>query len=110
VGGNVQSHNYQIPRAQWCFPAIYPGNGGGCYSRQLWTGASISVHWLRWVFQLFQDVDNIHGLGGMVSMAATGASGVATGNFRIFENFLEKSGAKVHLDTEVNLLRFSIPF
>ncbi|KAF8845457.1 FAD/NAD(P)-binding domain-containing protein [Paxillus ammoniavirescens] len=48
-----------------------------------------------------QDVDNIHGLGGMVSMAATGASGVATGNFRIFENFLEKSGAKVHLDTEV---------
>ncbi|KAF9229709.1 FAD/NAD(P)-binding domain-containing protein [Gyrodon lividus] len=48
-----------------------------------------------------QDVDGIHALEGMTSMAATGASGVATGNFRIFENFLEKSGAKVHLNTEV---------
>lgn len=37
----------------------------------------------------------------MVCMAATGASGVASGNFRIFENFLNKSGANVHLDTEV---------
>ena len=37
----------------------------------------------------------------MVSLAADGAVGVATGNFRIFENFLNHSGANVYLDTEV---------
>jgi prenylcysteine oxidase/farnesylcysteine lyase len=48
-----------------------------------------------------QDVGKIHGLGCMVCMAATGASSVASGNFRIFENFLNNSDANVHLNTEV---------
>ncbi|KIJ68794.1 hypothetical protein HYDPIDRAFT_107052 [Hydnomerulius pinastri MD-312] len=52
-----------------------------------------------------QDVDKIHTLEGLCSMAATGASGVATGNFRIFENFLENSGAQVHLNTEVKEIK-----
>lgn len=37
----------------------------------------------------------------MAAMAATGAVGVASGNFHIFENFLNKSDANVHLNTEV---------
>ncbi|KAF8446323.1 FAD/NAD(P)-binding domain-containing protein [Boletus edulis BED1] len=48
-----------------------------------------------------QDVSRIHALGCMVCMAATGAVGVASGNFRIFENFLNKSDANVYLNTEV---------
>ncbi|KAG9314697.1 hypothetical protein JVU11DRAFT_5504 [Chiua virens] len=48
-----------------------------------------------------QDVSKIHALGCMVSMAATGAVGVASGNRRIFENFLNESGANVYLDTQV---------
>ncbi|KAF8557352.1 FAD/NAD(P)-binding domain-containing protein [Imleria badia] len=48
-----------------------------------------------------QDVNKIHALGCMVCMAATSAVGVASGNFRIFENFLNKSDANVYLNTEV---------
>ncbi|KAH0838635.1 FAD/NAD(P)-binding domain-containing protein [Lanmaoa asiatica] len=48
-----------------------------------------------------QDVGKIHALGCMTSMAAAGAVGVASGNFRIFENFLNKSESNVHLNTEV---------
>jgi len=48
-----------------------------------------------------QDVDEIHALEGLCSMAASGASGVEAGNFKIFEHFLNHSGATVHLNTEV---------
>lgn len=37
----------------------------------------------------------------MVCMAATNAVGVASGNFRIFESFLDQSDANVYLNTEV---------
>jgi prenylcysteine oxidase/farnesylcysteine lyase len=50
-----------------------------------------------------QNVDQIHALGGAVSMAASGASGVVTGNFRIFEQFLENSTANVFLNTNVGI-------
>ncbi|KAG2070713.1 FAD/NAD(P)-binding domain-containing protein [Suillus decipiens] len=52
-----------------------------------------------------QDVDKIHALGGAVSMAANGASGVAAGNFLIFEQFLENSTAKVFLNTNVKEIK-----
>jgi prenylcysteine oxidase/farnesylcysteine lyase len=50
-----------------------------------------------------QNVDKIHALGGAISMAANGASGVAAGNFLIFEQFLENSTAKVFLNTNVGV-------
>ncbi|KAI6032073.1 FAD/NAD(P)-binding domain-containing protein [Pisolithus microcarpus] len=48
-----------------------------------------------------QDVDKIHALEGTCSLAATGASAVRDGNFLIFENFLNRSGANVYLNSEV---------
>ena len=50
---------------------------------------------------ILQDVGKIHALGCMVCMASAGAFGVASGNFRIFENFLNNSDANVYLNTEV---------
>ncbi|KAH7930566.1 FAD/NAD(P)-binding domain-containing protein [Leucogyrophana mollusca] len=52
-----------------------------------------------------QNIDEIHALEGACSMAASGASGVSTGNYHIFEHFLEKSGAKVHLNTNVKEIK-----
>lgn len=49
-----------------------------------------------------QNVDAIHAIEGLCSMAATGAAGVQGGNFQLFENFLEASGAKVMLNTNVS--------
>jgi prenylcysteine oxidase/farnesylcysteine lyase len=37
----------------------------------------------------------------MVCMAAVSAFGVASGNFRIFENFINNSDANLYLDTKV---------
>ncbi|PPQ63712.1 hypothetical protein CVT24_004292 [Panaeolus cyanescens] len=48
-----------------------------------------------------QNVDSIHALEGACSMAATGATGIAGGNFQIFEAFVNRSGANVFLDTTV---------
>ncbi|EST09280.1 Prenylcysteine lyase [Kalmanozyma brasiliensis GHG001] len=42
-----------------------------------------------------QDTDAIHAFGAMVSLAASGATGVKTGNFRIFEEFAKRSGARI---------------
>ncbi|SNX83901.1 related to Prenylcysteine oxidase precursor [Melanopsichium pennsylvanicum] len=42
-----------------------------------------------------QDTDQIHGFGALVSLAATGATGVKAGNYRIFEEFAHRSGAKI---------------
>lgn len=38
----------------------------------------------------------------MCSLATTGAAGISGGNYRIFEQFLQRSGASVHLNTNVN--------
>ncbi|GAK66192.1 FAD/NAD(P)-binding domain-containing protein [Moesziomyces antarcticus] len=42
-----------------------------------------------------QDTDQIHGFGALVSLAASGATGVKKGNYRIFEEFARRSGARV---------------
>ncbi len=42
-----------------------------------------------------QDTDRIHGFGALVSLAASGADGVKTGNYRIFEEFARRSGARI---------------
>ncbi|TFK57561.1 FAD/NAD(P)-binding domain-containing protein [Heliocybe sulcata] len=51
-----------------------------------------------------QNLDRIHALESACSMAANGASSVKDGNFQIFEHFLKKSRARVHLNTTVNTL------
>ena len=48
-----------------------------------------------------QNLDEIHALEGMCSMAASGASSVKGGNFQLFQHFLARSGANVHLNTQV---------
>ncbi|TFK30726.1 hypothetical protein FA15DRAFT_690376 [Coprinopsis marcescibilis] len=48
-----------------------------------------------------QDADSIHALEGACSMAASGAAGVAGGNFQLFEQFLNRSGANIYLSTPV---------
>ncbi|EPQ61030.1 FAD/NAD P-binding domain-containing protein [Gloeophyllum trabeum ATCC 11539] len=54
-----------------------------------------------------QNVDRIHALEAACSMAANGASRVAGGNFQMFEHFLKKSGAHVHLNTAVKTLEYA---
>ena len=61
-----------------------------------------------WIF--VQNADYIHALEGGASMAATGATGIAGGNYQIFEKFIVESGANVYLDTPVGffwLLRWN---
>ena len=48
-----------------------------------------------------QDVDKLHALEGLVSMATDGAVTTTGGNFQIFAAFLDRSNAKVHLNTTV---------
>jgi len=48
-----------------------------------------------------QDVDSIHGLESACSLAAGGGSSVKGGNWQIFEQFVERSGAQIFLKTEV---------
>ncbi|KAG6857603.1 hypothetical protein H0H87_010171 [Tephrocybe sp. NHM501043] len=50
-----------------------------------------------------QNLDTIHGLGGTLSMATDDARGIEGGNFQIFEQFLKRSGANVHLNTLVSV-------
>ena len=52
--------------------------------------------------ECLQNVDEIHAVEGQVSLAADNAVGVKGGNFQIFQNFLARSGAKVHLNTTVS--------
>ncbi|KAF9479736.1 FAD/NAD(P)-binding domain-containing protein [Pholiota conissans] len=49
-----------------------------------------------------QNVRSLHALEGAVSMAGTGANGIAGGNFQLFEQFLNRSGANVYLNTPVS--------
>lgn len=55
-----------------------------------------------------QNTDEIHAVGGAVSMAADGAKGIAGGNYQIFEQFLNHSGANVYLNTRVSKFSYSI--
>ncbi|KAG6919572.1 hypothetical protein DXG01_004235 [Tephrocybe rancida] len=48
-----------------------------------------------------QNLDNIHGVGGTLSLATDGAKGIEGGNFQVFEQFLKRSGADIHLNTHV---------
>lgn len=48
-----------------------------------------------------QDVDKIHALEGLCSLAANGATSVKGGNFRLFEEFVRRSNASLHLNTTV---------
>ena len=50
-----------------------------------------------------QDVTELHALEGAASMATGGATGIQGGNIQLFEHFLKRSGASVHLNTTVNL-------
>ncbi|KAF8319809.1 FAD/NAD(P)-binding domain-containing protein [Clavulina sp. PMI_390] len=56
-----------------------------------------------------QNSDEINALMGTVSMATDGAVGVLGGNFQVFEQFLNHSDAKVHLNTKVTGLSFNPP-
>ncbi|KAF9458739.1 Prenylcysteine lyase-domain-containing protein [Collybia nuda] len=48
-----------------------------------------------------QNADRIHALEGAASLATSGARGIQGGNFQLFEQFLNHSGAKVFLGTTV---------
>ncbi|TFL03633.1 Prenylcysteine lyase-domain-containing protein [Pterulicium gracile] len=48
-----------------------------------------------------QDVEHIHALEGLVSLAANNVVSIKGGNFQVFENFLQRSGANVRLNTNV---------
>ncbi|KZS96897.1 FAD/NAD(P)-binding domain-containing protein, partial [Sistotremastrum niveocremeum HHB9708] len=54
-----------------------------------------------------QNADEINGLGGAVSMAADDASGVEGGNYQIFENFVNRSGATIFLNTPITSVKRS---
>ncbi|KAI0035282.1 FAD/NAD-P-binding domain-containing protein [Vararia minispora EC-137] len=52
-----------------------------------------------------QDVDTIHGLEAAVSLAASGAAAVEGGNWRVFDQFVKRSGARLLLNTEVQSIK-----
>jgi prenylcysteine oxidase/farnesylcysteine lyase len=52
-----------------------------------------------------ENTDEINGLSGAVSMAASGASDIEGGIYQIFEQFLNRSGANVYLNTKVSSSR-----
>lgn len=71
------------------------------------TGQGVSEQYIFEVIQAAtrvnydQNTDELHGLSGAVSMAAEGASDIEGGNYQIFEQFLNRSGANVYLNTKV---------
>ncbi|KAF8504494.1 FAD/NAD(P)-binding domain-containing protein [Russula emetica] len=48
-----------------------------------------------------QSIDSIHGLEAACALAADGGSTIKGGNWQIFEQFVERSGAQTFLKTEV---------
>jgi prenylcysteine oxidase/farnesylcysteine lyase len=52
-----------------------------------------------------QNTDEINGLSAAVSMASSGGSDIEGGNRQIFEQFLNRSGANVYLNTKVSSSR-----
>lgn len=55
-----------------------------------------------------QDVDAIHALEAAVSLAATGATAIEGGNWRVFDQFVKRSGAKLYLNDKVTINRNSL--
>ena len=53
-----------------------------------------------------QNANYIHALEGACGMAANGAVGIAGGNFQLYEQFLNRSGAKVYLNTPVSSIDY----
>ncbi|EJD55206.1 FAD/NAD(P)-binding domain-containing protein [Auricularia subglabra TFB-10046 SS5] len=51
-----------------------------------------------------QNLETIHGFGAVVSMSADKAYTVTSGNRKIFETFLQRSGANVLLNTQITRL------
>jgi hypothetical protein len=56
-----------------------------------------------------QSVDDLHATGAICSLAAEGGVSVKGGNWQIYEQFVERSAARVFLKTEVNLSAFTHP-
>ncbi|KAJ7169505.1 Prenylcysteine lyase-domain-containing protein [Mycena filopes] len=52
-----------------------------------------------------QNADEIHALEGACSLAPTGASAVEGGNWQVFEQFINRSGATLYLNTSVCYLK-----
>ncbi|KAK2461697.1 hypothetical protein APHAL10511_006160 [Amanita phalloides] len=52
-----------------------------------------------------QNIDQLHALEGCVAMATGGATSVQGGNYKIFENFVNKSRAKLFLNTTVTNIK-----
>ena len=54
-----------------------------------------------------QSVDDLHATVAICSIAAEGGVSVKGGNWKIFEQFVERSAARVFLKTEVSLSAFT---
>ena len=64
-----------------------------------------SLLWsLNSIISATQDVDSIHGLVTVTSLVVEDVGSVKGGNWQIFEQFVERSGAQVFLKTEVDRL------
>ncbi|CAG8509062.1 3443_t:CDS:2 [Racocetra fulgida] len=48
-----------------------------------------------------QNLGEIHAMGAFISLAPTGAKSIKGGNYRLFEKFIEHSGATLNLNTKV---------
>ncbi|CAM0139874.1 hypothetical protein VKS41_007218 [Umbelopsis sp. WA50703] len=57
-----------------------------------------------------QNLDSMHALGSHISMAAAGAKSIKGGNFKIFEQFAERSSADIRLNTVVADIQTSLEF
>ena len=56
-----------------------------------------------------QSVDDLHATVAICSIAAEGGVSVKGGNWKIFEQFVERSAARVFLKTEVSFLPLRKP-
>ncbi|KAF8704712.1 Prenylcysteine lyase, partial [Rhizoctonia solani] len=56
-------------------------------------------------FNYAQDASAINAVAGMASLASGNSYSIKTGNFRIFEQFLTRSGASLQLGTKVESIR-----
>ncbi|CAG8630998.1 12395_t:CDS:2 [Funneliformis mosseae] len=48
-----------------------------------------------------QNLAEIHAMGAFISLAPEGAKGIKGGNFKLFEKFIEHSGANLKLNTKI---------
>lgn len=68
---------------------------------QNWTNDFV---WGSSRFNYGQDANAINGVAGLASLSAGSAYSVKTGNWRVYEQFLKRSGAKLLLNTEVTAI------